>query len=481
MGAEQGTSAEPGKGAESGKGAAVLRGLALFDGLSNDQLDRLWSAGSEWPFESGDVPFSEGKPADFWWVLLDGSLSLVRRVGHQETELGVMSNPGQWAGGFQAWDAHGVYMATARGVAPGRLLRVPAEALGEVAREWFPFGVHLIAGLVNTVRSIEAKARQRESLVALGTLAAGLAHEINNPASAATRAVDALDHATEALLSSLRRLGESSMTAEQFVALDTLRRGIATGGEELDALGIADREEELSEWLVSHDIDRDWVIAPPFAAAGAGVELFGRAAAELKPRQLEAGLEWVGSSLTVVSLLGEIREATHRVSELVAAVRSYSQLDRALVQQTDVTEGLESTLVMLGHKLRGRVTVVRDYAEDLPVVEAIPGELNQVWTNLVDNAVDAMEGSGTLRITVRGVEDGVVVEIADTGPGVADDVAAHAFEPFFTTKDVGKGTGLGLDISRRIVVERHGGDISLESRDDGAVVVVRLPLRPAES
>jgi signal transduction histidine kinase len=136
---------------------------------------------------------------------------------------------------------------------------------------------------------------------------------------------------------------------------------------------------------------------------------------------------------------------------------------------------------MLGHKLRGGVTVVRDYAEDLPVVEAIPGELNQVWTNLIDNAVDAMEGAGTLRITVRGVEDGVVVEIADTGPGVADDVAAHAFEPFFTTKDVGKGTGLGLDISRRIVVERHGGDISLESRDGGAVVVVRLPLRPAES
>ena len=214
----------------TGTGAAALRGLVLFDGLGDDQLDRLWAAGTEVAFDVGEVPFREGKPADFWWVLLDGSLSLVRRVGHQETELGVMSNPGQWAGGFQAWDAHGVYMATAKGVVPGRLLRVPAEALGEVAREWFPFGVHLIAGLVNTVRSIEAKARQRESLVALGTLAAGLAHEINNPASAATRAVDALDQATEALLTSLRRLAESSMTAEQFVALDTLRRTIPTGG-----------------------------------------------------------------------------------------------------------------------------------------------------------------------------------------------------------------------------------------------------------
>ena len=189
-------------------------------------------------------------------------------------------------------------MATARGVAPGRLLRVPAAALGEVAREWFPFGVHLISGLVNTVRSIEAKARQRESLVALGTLAAGLAHEINNPASAATRAVDALDHATEALLSSLRRLGESSMTAGAVRRprhpAPRYRRRV---GRSSTPLGVADREEELSEWLVGHDIDRDWVIAPPFAAAGAGVELFDRAAADLQPDQLGAGLEWVASSL----------------------------------------------------------------------------------------------------------------------------------------------------------------------------------------
>jgi signal transduction histidine kinase len=158
-------------------------------------------------------------------------------------------------------------------------------------------------------------------------------------------------------------------------------------------------------------------------------------------------------------------------------------MDRALVQPTDVTEGLESTLVMLAHKLRGGVTVVRDYADDVPVVEAIPGELNQVWTNVIDNAVDAMEGAGTLRITVRGHEtgrEGVVVEIADDGPGVPDDVARHAFEPFFTTKEVGKGTGLGLDISRRIVVERHGGEITLEPRDVGAAVVVRLPSRPTE-
>ena len=461
--------------------AEELAQIALFDGLTAEQRGRLWAAGTEWSFDTGDVAFREGTPADFWWVLLEGSLSLNRRVGHQETELGMMANPGQWAGGFQAWDAHGIYLATARGVQPGRMLKVPAEALGEVAREWFPFGVHLIAGLVNTVRSIEAKARQRESLVALGTLAAGLAHEINNPASAATRAVDALERATEALGSSLRRLAESAATPDQFVALDTLRRTVAEGRGELDPVAAADREEELGDWLVRHDVGRDWVVAPPFAAAGADVALLDQVADVLEPAQLEPALEWMASSLTVDSLLGEIREATHRVSALVGAVRSYSQLDRALVQQTDVTEGLESTLVMLGHKLRGGVTVVRDYADDLPQVEAIPGELNQVWTNLIDNAVDAMEGTGTLWLTVRGAEPGVVVEVADDGPGVPDEVAAHAFEPFFTTKEVGQGTGLGLDISRRIVVERHGGEISLEARDGGgAKVVVRLPLRAAE-
>jgi signal transduction histidine kinase len=461
--------------------AEELAHIALFDGLTADQRERLWTAGTEWAFGAGDVPFHEGRPADFWWVLLEGSLSLSRRVGHQETELGVMSNPGQWAGGFQAWDEHGVYLATARGVQPGRMLKVPAEALGEAARAWFPFGVHLIAGLVNTVRSIEAKARQREALVALGTLAAGLAHEINNPASAATRAVDALDRATEGLGSSLRRLAESGATSEQFVMLDTLRRTVVAQATELDAVAAADREEELADWLVRHDVDRDWVIAPPFAAAGADVALLDRVAAALEPAQVAPALEWMASSLTVDSLLVEIREATHRVSELVSAVRSYSQMDRALVQRTDVTEGLESTLVMLGHKLRGGVTLVRDYAADLPEVEAIPGELNQVWTNVIDNAVDAMDGSGTLWITVRGTDAGVQVEVADDGPGVPEDVAAHAFEPFFTTKEVGKGTGLGLDISRRIVVERHGGEISLEPREGGgARVVVRLPLRAAE-
>jgi signal transduction histidine kinase len=183
----------------------------------------------------------------------------------------------------------------------------------------------------------------------------------------------------------------------------------------------------------------------------------------------------VASTLSATALLAEMKESTSRVSALVAAVKSYSQLDRATLQVIDVIEGLESTLVILGHKLRGGVTVVREYGDNVPRIEANPGELNQVWTNLIDNAVDAMEGKGTLRLRTRLEGETVVVEVVDTGPGMPPEVQAHAFEPFFTTKDVGKGTGLGLDISRRIVAERHGGEITIDSHPGETVVRVRLP------
>jgi signal transduction histidine kinase len=179
----------------------------------------------------------------------------------------------------------------------------------------------------------------------------------------------------------------------------------------------------------------------------------------------------------MTALITEVKESTRRISDLVAAVRSYSQLDRASMQQTDVAEGLDSTLVMLAHKMHGGVSVVREYDDDVPNIEARAGELNQVWTNLIDNAVDAMAGSGTLRVSTRLDDGSVVVEIADTGPGMPQQVKDHAFEPFFTTKDVGKGTGLGLDISRRIIVDRHGGEISIESRPGETVLRVRLPVR----
>jgi signal transduction histidine kinase len=450
-----------------------LRPLPIFDGLTDAQLAELADGGAEVRIEPGVELFREGEHADAWWVLVDGAIDLVRRVGREDTVVARMDVPGRWAGGFRAWDEHGVYLATGRGAAPGRVLRVPAAVLRERSNAWFPFGGHLIQGLYHTARSIESTVRQRESLVTLGTLAAGLAHEINNPATAATRAVDALEDAAAALLGSLGRLARDEVSPGQLAALDGLRQELAPPAD-LDALERADREQALSSWLTRHGVERAWTLAPALAAAGADLGWCERAAAVLEGPALAPGLEWVASAASVAALLGEVRESTRRISELVAAVRSYSQLDRAAMQRVDVTEGLDSTLTMLGHKLDG-ITVVRDYGPDLPAVEAYPGELNQVWTNLIDNAVDAMDGAGTLRLTTRADGDGVAVEVADTGPGMPPEVAARAFEPFFTTKEVGSGTGLGLDIARRIVEERHAGAITITSHPGDTILRVRLP------
>ena len=247
-----------------------------------------------------------------------------------------------------------------------------------------------------------------------------------------------------------------------------------------DALALADLEDALAGWLASHGVDREWMIAPSLAAAGADIGWCERAAAILAGPALEPGLEWVASALSAETLLAEVKGSTQRISALVAAMKSYTQMDRASMQRIDVTDGLESTLVMLGHMLRDGVTVVRDYGAGVPSVEAHAGELNQVWTNLIGNAVEAMDGKGTLRLSTRATQDTVVIEVADTGCGMPPDVVARAFEPFFTTKDAARNTGLGLDIARRIITERHGGTIDINSRLGHTVLRVRIPARTPE-
>jgi signal transduction histidine kinase len=410
-------------------------------------------------------------------MLLEGAIDLRRQIGQEDMVVARMEAPGQWAGGFRAWDEHGVFLATGVAVDAGRALRVPAARLRGLTDAWFPFGGHIIRGVFTTVRSVEATARQRESLLTLGKIAAGLAHELNNPAAAATRAVDALQAAGTALESSLEKLVRARVTAPQLTQLEDLRSRAAAAAAPLGPLALADLEDDLTSWLEDHDVLQAWLLAPALAAAGVDRAWCEEAASVLGQAALGPGLEWVSNSISMKSLLTEVKDSTARIFELVAAMKSYSQMDRSSLQRVDVREGLESSLVVLGHTIPSGIRIVRDYAEDIPVVEAYAGELNQVWTNLINNALDAMDGTGTLRVAARPDDGAAVVEIADTGPGMPPAVAARAFEPFFTTKQVGKGAGLGLDVARRIVEERHGGSIVIDSRPGDTVLRVRLLTR----
>jgi signal transduction histidine kinase len=456
---------------------ADLRPITLFDGLTDAQLGQLIDASTEVTVQPGTELFHEGDPADFWFVLIDGVIELIRHVGREDVRVGALDMPGRWSAGFRAWDEHGVYLASGVGAAPSRLLQVPAPALRALLTEWFPLGVHLLAGLSGTARAVEATARQRQSLIRLGTLAAGLAHELNNPAAAAIRNVAALKDSVDSVLTSLASLSSQQITADQFAALDSMRAegDIGAGPQSVDPLDLADRAEAIASWLDERGVASPWEVAAQLAAAGVDIDRCARVESVVSARALGSALTWIAGTATTTFLLGQLTESTRRISDLVAATRSYTQMDRGSAQTIDVTEGIESTVAMLSGKLGG-VTVERSYDPDLPRVDAYPGELNQVWTNLIDNAVDAMSGVGTLRLVARsGRDGGVVVEIGDSGSGMSAEVAARAFEAFYTTKDVGAGTGLGLDIAQRIVVERHGGTIEIDSRPGDTVMRVRLP------
>ena len=458
---------------------ADLRSTFLFEGFGDEQIAALIEHGEEVTFGVGDVLFEEGHPADFLWVFIEGRVQLFRRVEREETMLFAMETPGQWAGGFRAWHQDSNYLATARGAQPGRMFKLPAPALSTLAHQWFPFGVHLIEGIFQTVRRLEALNREQEKLVALGRISSTLTHELNNPAAAATRAVESLDYNRHHMFESLTKLATHELKAAEFISLDAMRRDL----EEVlptnhDPLALADREDELTGWLEREGVEAASQIASTLAAAGADIDWCKRVSAVVGPANLEGGLEWVTSAVSISTILREMRDSTSRIAGLVNSGRTYTQLDRAARQTFDVVDGIESTLTMLRPQIGNDVRVLREYGQEIPQIDGYPGALNQVWTNLIGNAVDAMNQNGTLTVSVQPDGETVVVEITDSGEGMSAEAQARAFEPFYTTKDVGKGTGLGLDISRQIVVDRHHGQISIVRSAPGETVIrVRLPIK----
>jgi signal transduction histidine kinase len=462
--------------------ADELRDLFLFENLDGDQLAWVAENGDVVDRPAGSEVSVEGEPAECFFVLLEGTLSMVRLVGGSEVETVRTSYRGAYSGAVQFYFGDRLeqrYPATVRAITDCRFLALPAQPFATVFRQWYPMAVHLLEGLFIGQRNIAELVAQRERLLALGKLTAGLTHELNNPAAAAARATAALRDRFAGMRHKLAMLSEERIDGEMLRSLTGLQEEFVeriTGTRELSALERSDLEDALVDWLDEHGVARPWDLAGVFVPVGLGPEDLDRVADAVAPSYLESALRWLCYTVETETLLVEIGDSTSRISNLVDAAKQYSQMDRTPHQPTDLRAGLDATLVMLGGKIAPGVAVVKDYDPDLPKVPAYAGELNQVWTNLIVNALDAMAGEGTLTVRTRRDGDCALVEIADTGPGIPTDLLPRVFEPFFTTKPVGLGTGLGLDVSWRIVVKRHGGDLRVTSSPGDTRFQVLLPL-----
>jgi len=463
-------------------GVDDLRRTFLFEKLSDDQLDTLERMGRELAFPAGETLFSEGQPADFLWVLLDGHLELTRHVGGQRIVIATLSRPGEYAGGIRSFAASGSgggYRASGRTLSPTRFFQLPSGDLSLLLDAWLPMAKHLLDGYVQRFEAIEEAVRERGRLISLGTLAAGLAHELNNPAAAARSASTDLRATVGRLVALVGSFATGEITSAQVqVVLELQSEAVARSGAvpKLSTIETGRREEEIGAWLDEHNVANPWDIASAFVAAGLDLPWLETAAHTLGDHGLSGALNWVADTLLSTALLDQLDDTTTRISQLVSVVKDYAHMDRAPEQEIDIHDAIEKTLVILGYKLRAGIEVIRDYDAHLPRVLADGSELNQVWTNLIDNAIDAMDGHGQVRIRTRRDGHSVLVEIADQGSGIPRELASRIFDPFFTTKEVGKGTGLGLDIVRRIVVDRCHGEISVESAPGDTRFVVRLPL-----
>jgi signal transduction histidine kinase len=461
-----------------------LRTLFLFEKLSAEQLAFLCERGHVELHEPGFI-YREGDPATCFYVLLEGSITLLSRVGADDVEIVRTDQRGVYSGAWSAYigdAADQTYAGSMRALTPSRLYVLDAADFAQLMHDWFPMAVHLLEGLFLGNRNNQRRVSERERLLALGSLSAGLTHELNNPAAAAVRATSSLRERVAGMRHKLAMIAGGAWdrrALETLIGLQERAVEQVAKAPELSPLEASDREDELSEWFDTHDLAGGYSLAPIFVQAGMDVAWLDQVAAIVDEGMLEGAVRWLNYTLETELLMNEIEDSTTRISTLVGAAKQYSQMDRAPHQVLDVHELLDSTLVMLSRKV-GEIRLVKDYDRSLPDIPVYGAELNQVWTNLIDNALQAMNGNGTLTVGTSRVDDMLQVEIGDTGPGIPKENLSRIFEPFFTTKPVGEGTGLGLDISWRIVVNKHHGDLSVQSEPGDTRFRVRLPLRGFE-
>ncbi|MEU0119252.1 ATP-binding protein [Streptomyces bobili] len=468
---------------------AEISTLFLFEKLSPEQLGRLCAEGRVERFEPGPV-YTEGDPATCFYVMIEGTVVLYRRVGGDDVEVSRTSQRGVYAGAMQAYlgdRVPQVYNNSMRVTEPTRFFVLPAQSFSDVMREWFPMAAHLLEGLFFGSKNTQRAIGQRERLLALGSLSAGLTHELNNPAAAAVRATATLRERVAKMRHKLAIISQGAYSREVLAGLIEIQERTAervAKAPVLSPLEASDREDELTDWLDDHGIQEGWRVAPTFVQAGLDVDWLEEVAAAVQADILPNAIGWLNYTVETELLMDEIDDSTNRISHLVDAAKQYSQLDRAPYRVVDVHELLDSTLLMLSGKIGRRIKVVKEYDRGVPDVPAYPAELNQVWTNLVDNAVFAINsdgGEGTLTVRTAREGDRLLVEFGDTGPGIPADIRSRIFDPFFTTKPVGEGTGLGLDISWRIVVNKHHGSLQVESAPGDTRFQVLLPLTAPEA
>jgi signal transduction histidine kinase len=463
---------------------AELKTLFLFEALEADQLDWLSERGRVEMRSAGTSVYEEGEDATCFFVLLSGTLSMLRRVEDTEVETVRTNQRGVYSGATQAFvrtTDSTRYPNSVRAITECEFWVIDAADFGEKIRVWFPMAMHLLEGMMLGYRNSQSIIGARERLLSLGRLSAGLTHELNNPAAAAVRATAALRERVSKMRRKLAHLATAKVDPQALTVLTDLQEVAVekmAKAEKLSPMQVADAEDVIGDWLDDHGVGDGWDLAATLVAAGVDEAWLDEIADTLPPELLSDGIHWVTYALETEQLMMEIEDSTERISHLVGAAKQYSQLDRAAHQEIDVHDGLMSTLTMLNYKIKesGKITLTKDFAADLPMIPAHPAELNQVWTNLIDNAIQAMPEGGTLTVRTRRDDDHVVVEIGDTGIGIPENLQSKIFEPFFTTKPVGQGTGLGLDICYRVVTQRHGGDLRVISHPGDTRFVVRLPV-----
>lgn len=456
----------------------ALRQVPLFAQLPEAQLQWLSEQGKEVWLEPGELHRAEGAPADHVFVMLEGEVRVFQNVGDQELVLATYGSKTLF-GELPVLMGDEYFWASGRAVTRCRIFELPKDAFWRLISTCACITTAIFRTMAERVQNVQSLLQQREKLAALGTLAAGLAHEMNNPAAAVTRGARNLQDVFQDLPSLALKLNQQQLTIAQLAFLADLQRDAtkhAKTASPLAPLMQSDKEDEVTDWLEAHDVINGWQLASILVGAGLDIEWLNNVAERLPADSLSHVLAWLTGSLTGVGLLSEIEQGSARISNLVKAIKDYSYMDQAPLQEVDVHEGIENTLIILSNKLKMGVTVTREYAQNLPRLSAYGSELNQVWTNLIDNAIAAMAGQGQIWVRTWCEHNHVLVEIADNGPGIPLDIQHRIFEPFFTTKGVGEGTGLGLDMTYRIVVGKHHGDLSFTSSPGNTCFHVRLPI-----